>query len=121
MTIIFEDHFFLNLHEIVKCDNYRGMEGGSILYIKLYRQIFYLFFFLLKVMLFNRFDGVKFLETYKGKKITFVGDSISDNTWQSLACLLHIAVPESNYTLTRLTNHLSMFLFEVDFFIQLQS
>jgi hypothetical protein len=67
-------------------------------------------------MLFNRFDGVKFLETYKGKKITFVGDSISDNTWQSLACLLHIAVPESNYTLTRLTNHLSMFLLEVVFY-----
>ncbi|XP_045807462.1 protein trichome birefringence-like 42 [Trifolium pratense] len=59
-----------------------------------------------------RFDGVKFLETYRGKKITFVGDSISDNTWQSLACLLHIAVPESKYTLTRLTKHLSMFLFE---------
>ncbi|RHN82438.1 putative PMR5 domain, PC-Esterase [Medicago truncatula] len=58
-----------------------------------------------------RFDGVKFLETYRGKKIMFVGDSISDNMWQSLACLLHIAVPESNYTFTRLTKHLSIFRF----------
>ncbi|CAK8574096.1 unnamed protein product [Lathyrus sativus] len=58
-----------------------------------------------------RFDGIKFLETYRGKKITFVGDSISENMWHSLACMLHIAVPKSNYTLTRITKHLSMFSF----------
>ncbi|KAI5401528.1 protein trichome birefringence-like 42 [Lathyrus oleraceus] len=58
-----------------------------------------------------RFDGVKFLEKYRGKKITFVGDSISDNMWQSLTCMLHIALPKSNYTLTRKTKHLSMFSF----------
>ncbi|XP_027356792.1 protein trichome birefringence-like 42 [Abrus precatorius] len=58
-----------------------------------------------------RFDGMNLLESYRGKKIMFVGDSISNNMWQSLICLLHIAVPKSNYTLTTLTKHLSVFLF----------
>nr|AFK42120.1 unknown [Lotus japonicus] len=58
-----------------------------------------------------RFDGVKFLERYKGKKIVFIGDSISDNMWQSLTCLLHIAVPKSNYTLRRPTKYLHVFSF----------
>ncbi|KAK7401750.1 hypothetical protein VNO78_13474 [Psophocarpus tetragonolobus] len=48
------------------------------------------------------FDGRDFLEKVRGKTIMFVGDSISLNQWQSLTCMLHSAVPTSNYTLTRL-------------------
>ncbi|XP_057541057.1 protein trichome birefringence-like 38 [Amaranthus tricolor] len=45
-----------------------------------------------------RFDGVDFLKRMKGKKIMYVGDSLSLNFWQSLVCLLHAAVPNSNIT-----------------------
>ncbi|KAK3020113.1 hypothetical protein RJ639_005251 [Escallonia herrerae] len=48
-----------------------------------------------------RFDGQDFLQRFKGKKIMFVGDSLSSNQWQSLACILHNAVPDSNYTLVQ--------------------
>ncbi|XP_021989376.1 protein trichome birefringence-like 42 [Helianthus annuus] len=37
----------------------------------------------------SRFDGEDFLRRNKGKKIMFVGDSLSYNQWQSLACLLY--------------------------------
>ncbi|XP_048131177.1 protein trichome birefringence-like 42 [Rhodamnia argentea] len=47
-----------------------------------------------------RFDGRDFLERQRGKKIMFVGDSLSNNMWQSLACMLHSAVPGSKYFLT---------------------
>ncbi|KAL2898365.1 Protein trichome birefringence-like 41 [Bienertia sinuspersici] len=43
-----------------------------------------------------RFDGVDFLTRMRGKKIMFVGDSLSLNNYQSLICLLHAAVPSSN-------------------------
>ncbi|KAL9160352.1 hypothetical protein ABFS82_08G193900 [Erythranthe guttata] len=50
----------------------------------------------------SRFDGKEFLERYRGKKVMFVGDSLSSNQWQSLACMLHAALlPNANYTLTR--------------------
>ncbi|MED6135046.1 Protein trichome birefringence-like 41 [Stylosanthes scabra] len=49
----------------------------------------------------QRFDGQDFLERMKGKSIMFVGDSLSLNQWQSLTCLLHAAVPNSNYTIDR--------------------
>lgn len=42
-----------------------------------------------------------FLRRYRGKRIMFVGDSLSLNQWQSLACMLHAAVPRSNFTLQR--------------------
>ncbi|KAK6933878.1 PC-Esterase [Dillenia turbinata] len=42
-----------------------------------------------------RFNGVGFLKKMKGKKIMFVGDSISLEHWTSLVCLLHAAVPSS--------------------------
>lgn len=47
-----------------------------------------------------RFNGLQFLKKNKGKKIMFVGDSLSLNQWQSLACMLHSSVPNSTYTLT---------------------
>jgi len=43
---------------------------------------------------------LQFLKKNKGKKIMFVGDSLSLNQWQSLACMLHSSVPNSTYTLT---------------------
>nr|XP_043626040.1 protein trichome birefringence-like 42 [Erigeron canadensis] len=36
-----------------------------------------------------RFNGEDFLRRYKGKKIMFVGDSLSSNQAQSLACMLY--------------------------------
>ncbi|KAK1274869.1 hypothetical protein QJS04_geneDACA011007 [Acorus gramineus] len=48
-----------------------------------------------------RFDGKDFLWRMRGKKIMFVGDSLSLNNWQSLMCLLHAAVPASRTIFTR--------------------
>ncbi|CAN1813786.1 Protein trichome birefringence-like 38 [Linum perenne] len=45
-----------------------------------------------------RFDGVKLLKKMKGKKMMFVGDSLSMNQYNSLLCLLHASVPNSNIT-----------------------
>ncbi|KAF8409139.1 hypothetical protein HHK36_005212 [Tetracentron sinense] len=49
----------------------------------------------------TRFDGQDFLRRFKGKKILFVGDSLTLNQWESLICMLHSAVPHANYTLVR--------------------
>ncbi|XP_029121650.2 protein trichome birefringence-like 38 [Elaeis guineensis] len=40
-----------------------------------------------------RFDGRDLLERWRGKKIMFVGDSLSLNQYNSLLCLLYMAVP----------------------------
>ncbi|XP_017638551.2 protein trichome birefringence-like 42 [Gossypium arboreum] len=45
-----------------------------------------------------RFNGIGFLEKYKNKKILFVGDSLSNDMWRSLICMLHSAIPNPNYT-----------------------
>ncbi|GKC70907.1 trichome birefringence-like protein 38 [Tanacetum coccineum] len=45
-----------------------------------------------------RFDGVDLLNKWRGKKVMFVGDSLSLNQWESLACLLHASVPISKTT-----------------------
>ncbi|CAN6700557.1 unnamed protein product [Malus baccata var. baccata] len=42
-----------------------------------------------------RFNGLYFLEKWRGKKIMFVGDSLSFNQWVSLTCMLHAWVPNS--------------------------
>ncbi|XP_057515928.1 protein trichome birefringence-like 42 [Amaranthus tricolor] len=47
----------------------------------------------------RRFNGKALLERWRGKKIMFVGDSLSFNQWESLTCMLHSAVPQSKYTL----------------------
>ncbi|CAN8247536.1 unnamed protein product [Cochlearia groenlandica] len=60
----------------------------------------------------HRFNGLDFLErVLRGKKIMFVGDSLSLNQWQSLTCLLHNAAPNANYTITRSSSGLSVFSF----------
>ncbi|KAL8228717.1 hypothetical protein R6Q57_013617 [Mikania cordata] len=42
-----------------------------------------------------RFNGLDLLSKWRGKKVMFVGDSLSENMWQSLACLLHASAPRS--------------------------
>lgn len=49
----------------------------------------------------HRFDGVEFLERMRGKRIMFVGDSLSRNQWQSLTCMLYSSLPSAKYTLIR--------------------
>ncbi|KAJ0239976.1 PMR5 N-terminal domain-containing protein [Hirschfeldia incana] len=58
-----------------------------------------------------RFNGLDFLERLKGKKLMFVGDSLSLNQWQSLTCLLHNASPKAKFTMTRSPSGLSIFFF----------
>ncbi|KAK1274870.1 hypothetical protein QJS04_geneDACA011004 [Acorus gramineus] len=55
------------------------------------------------VMRLKRFDGKDFLMRMKGKKMLFVGDSLSLNNWQSLLCLLHAAVPDAKTTFAQNT------------------
>ncbi|KAK6286551.1 hypothetical protein POUND7_012730, partial [Theobroma cacao] len=42
-----------------------------------------------------RFNGLYFLEKWRGKKIMFVGDSLSLNQFQSLTCMIQAWVPNS--------------------------
>ncbi|XP_057525253.1 protein trichome birefringence-like 39 [Amaranthus tricolor] len=48
-----------------------------------------------------RFNGEYFLNKWKGKKIMFVGDSLSLNQFESLGCMLHSWVPNTNTTYFR--------------------
>ncbi|XP_059663230.1 protein trichome birefringence-like 39 [Cornus florida] len=48
-----------------------------------------------------RFNGLYFLEKWRGKKIMFVGDSLSLNMWESLSCMIHSWVPNAKTTLVR--------------------
>ncbi|KAH7843234.1 hypothetical protein Vadar_014202 [Vaccinium darrowii] len=48
-----------------------------------------------------RFNGLKFLEKWRGKKIMFVGDSLSLNMWESLSCMIHSWVPNAKTTYIR--------------------
>ncbi|XP_010915618.1 protein trichome birefringence-like 39 [Elaeis guineensis] len=48
-----------------------------------------------------RFDGKDFLWRWRGKKIMFVGDSISLNQWVSLNCMLLAAVPDTRSSFIR--------------------
>ncbi|XP_039038895.1 protein trichome birefringence-like 38 [Hibiscus syriacus] len=52
-----------------------------------------------------RFDAEQLLKTLKGKNLMFIGDSISQNQWQSLVCMLHSAVPTSRIIKQHLYNH----------------
>ncbi|XP_009783123.1 protein trichome birefringence-like 43 [Nicotiana tabacum] len=49
----------------------------------------------------TRWDGKDFVRRIKNKKVLFVGDSLSLNQWQSLACMLHSAFPRAYYNVTR--------------------
>ncbi|KAL3754770.1 hypothetical protein ACJRO7_001951 [Eucalyptus globulus] len=57
-----------------------------------------------------RFSGSNFLKNFRGKRIMFVGDSLSLNQWQSFTCMLHASVPEAKYAFFR-TGGISTFTF----------
>ena len=59
-----------------------------------------------------RFDGVDLLKRWSGKKIMFVGDSLSLNMWESLSCMLHASVPNVKTTFTR-RDSISSVVFQV--------
>ncbi|XP_041024674.1 protein trichome birefringence-like 38 [Juglans microcarpa x Juglans regia] len=48
-----------------------------------------------------RFDGMEFLRKWRGKKIMFVGDSLSLNMWESLSCMIHASVPNTKTSFVR--------------------
>ncbi|XP_052201139.1 protein trichome birefringence-like 38 [Diospyros lotus] len=48
-----------------------------------------------------RFDGKELLSRWRGKKIMFVGDSLSLNQWQSLCCMVQASVPDSKATFAK--------------------
>ncbi|KAK9922867.1 hypothetical protein M0R45_031307 [Rubus argutus] len=56
-----------------------------------------------------RFSGSRFLESFRGKRILFVGDSLSMNQWQSLTCMLYKSV-QAKYSINRIGG-LSIFSF----------
>ncbi|GAV61063.1 PC-Esterase domain-containing protein/PMR5N domain-containing protein [Cephalotus follicularis] len=56
------------------------------------------------------FNGGDFLRRYRGKRLMFIGDSLSLNQFQSLTCMLHVAVPNTKYISQR-TGDLSTFNF----------
>ena len=61
----------------------------------------------------NRFDGVKLMRTLGGKKVMFVGDSLTLNQYLSFLCLLHAAVPNATLSFSSDNRSLSAVTFEV--------
>lgn len=55
---------------------------------------------------------MEFLRRWRGKKIMFVGDSLSLNQWESLSCMVHASVPNAKTTFAR-KDLLSYVTFEV--------
>mgnify|MGYP004717014715 CR=1 FL=1 len=70
-------------------------------------------------LFFCRFNGLYFLEKWRGKNIMFVGDSLSFNMWASLGCMIHSWVPKARYSLIR-KEGLSEIAFLVSFSPNLQ-
>lgn len=58
-----------------------------------------------------RFNGLDLLERWRGKRIMFVGDSLSFNQWQSLSCMIHSSVPNARTSLMK-SGPLSSLTFE---------
>ncbi|XP_059301299.1 protein trichome birefringence-like 39 [Lycium ferocissimum] len=48
-----------------------------------------------------RFNGLVFLQKYRGKNIMFVGDSLSLNMWESLGCMIQSSVPNAKTAVIR--------------------
>ncbi|KAM7276999.1 hypothetical protein ACFE04_018865 [Oxalis oulophora] len=67
-----------------------------------------------------KFNGLDLAERLRGKRLAFVGDSISRNQWESMVCLLYSALPPSK-TKTQTTGGANAFRseeydFSVEFF-----
>ncbi|XP_019162569.1 PREDICTED: protein trichome birefringence-like 38 [Ipomoea nil] len=58
-----------------------------------------------------RFDGVDLLRKWRGKKIMYVGDSLSLNMWESMVCMIHQSVPNAKTSYSR-TGTLSYVTFQ---------
>lgn len=85
---------------------------GTWVFLPLFFSLSIFFIKNLGTMYICRFDGRSFLGRFRGKRILFVGDSLSMNQWQSLTCLLHKSVPEASYTLSKVGD-VSTFKFPV--------
>ncbi|XP_042468484.1 protein trichome birefringence-like 28 [Zingiber officinale] len=48
-----------------------------------------------------RFDAEVMLERLRGKRLMFVGDSLSRNQWESMVCLVQSVVPSNRKSLTK--------------------
>ncbi|XP_010549391.1 PREDICTED: protein trichome birefringence-like 37 [Tarenaya hassleriana] len=48
-----------------------------------------------------RFNGTEFLRRWRGKRVLFVGDSLSLNMWESLGCMIHASVPNAKTTFSK--------------------
>eukprot|EP00261_Vitis_vinifera_P015231 XP_003634905.1 PREDICTED: protein trichome birefringence-like 38 [Vitis vinifera] len=59
-----------------------------------------------------RFDGQDFLRRFKGKKIMYIGDSISLNQWQSMVCLLYAVVPDQSRIFQNANGPLTTVIFQ---------
>ncbi|URE21024.1 Galactosyltransferase [Musa troglodytarum] len=59
-----------------------------------------------------RFDGVNLMKTLGGKKVMFVGDSLTTNQYVSFLCLLHAAVPNATFSFSSDNRSLSAVTFE---------
>ncbi|KAI4306399.1 hypothetical protein L6164_029680 [Bauhinia variegata] len=66
-----------------------------------------------------RFDGVDLLNKWKGKKIMFVGDSLSLNMWESLSCMIHASVPNAKTNFIRKESLSTVIFQDYDVTIQL--
>lgn len=66
------------------------------------------------MFLLGRFNGLNFLDKWRGKKIMFVGDSLSLNMWESLACMIHASVPNAKTSFLK-KESLSTVVFQVCF------
>lgn len=73
---------------------------GNLDNLKIYEIWFWGFF---------RFDGLDVLRRWSGKKIMFVGDSLSLNMWESLSCMLQSSVPNAKTTFVRRDSISSVF------------
>uniref|UniRef100_A0A3Q7HB21 Trichome birefringence-like C-terminal domain-containing protein n=1 Tax=Solanum lycopersicum TaxID=4081 RepID=A0A3Q7HB21_SOLLC len=61
-----------------------------------------------------RFDGKAFLEKFKGKKIMYIGDSLSLNIYEYRLCLLHAAVPEAKFNQVKKMSLLHLCIYGVE-------
>ena len=45
------------------------------------------------------FNAIDMLERLRGKRLMFVGDSISESQWESMVCMLQAVIPTNKKTM----------------------